>query len=147
MMTSINPPGFPVERGKIHEFANSLLDDHPLYHDEGAAHAQGYPSVIAPPTFSSVASFFSEGAGMRLPEGLDLRFILHGGQEFIFERPLFAGDLLTPEPGEMSQYEKAGRRGGTMRFIDTETVYRDQQGDIVVRVKSTIIQTGGVVQG
>ena len=79
--------------------------------------------------------------------GLDMRFVLHGGQEFNFERPIFAGDVLTSEPGETSSYEKEGRRGGTMKFIDTETVYRDQQGEVVLRVKSTLIQTGGVVQG
>jgi peroxisomal enoyl-CoA hydratase 2 len=123
-----------------------VLDDHPLYHDEIAARAQGFPSVIAPPTFSSAASFFASGAGLRLPAGFDLRYVLHGGQEFVFERPLFAGDVLTPEPGEMTNYEKPGRRGGTMKFIDTETVYRDQRGAIVLRVKSTIIQTSGVVE-
>ncbi|MCA9846396.1 MAG: MaoC family dehydratase N-terminal domain-containing protein [Dehalococcoidia bacterium] len=145
-MTVINPGGFPVERGKIHEFANSVLDDHPLYHDLSRAHAQGLPSVIAPLTFASAASFFADEGGMKLPEGVDLRFVLHGGQEFIFERPLFAGDLLTPQPGEMRTYEKAGHRGGMMRFIETETVYRDEAGEVVVRIRSTIIQTGGVVE-
>jgi hypothetical protein len=36
-MADINPPGFPVRRGKVHEFANSVLDDNPLYHDLEAA--------------------------------------------------------------------------------------------------------------
>ena len=135
-----------MERGKIHEFANSVLDDHPLYHDEIAAQAQGFPSVMAPPTFSSAASFFAGRADLRLPAGLDLRYVLHGGQEFVFERPLFAGDVLTPESGEMTTYEKAGQRGGTMKFIDTETVYHDQRGAIVLRVKSTLIQTSGVLR-
>ena len=150
-MADINPPGFPVERGKVHEFANSVLDDNPLYHDLEAAQAAGFPSVVAPPTYSSVGSFYTPrggggGAGGAMAD-LDMRFVLHGGQEFNFERPIFAGDVLTSEPGETSSYEKQGRRGGTMKFIDTETVYRDQQGEVVLRVKSTLIQTGGVVQG
>ncbi|HWO93518.1 MAG TPA: MaoC family dehydratase N-terminal domain-containing protein [Dehalococcoidia bacterium] len=147
-MAYINPPGVPIERGKVHEFANAILDDNPLYHDEEAAKRAGLPSVVAPPTFTSVAAFFPEkGAegGPRM-EGLDLRFVLHGGQEFNFERPLFAGDLLHAEPGETRQYEKQGRRGGTMKFVETETVYRDQKGDVVLRIKNTLIQTGGVVQ-
>jgi len=150
-MAEINPPGFPVERGKVHEFANSVLDDNPLYHDLEAAHAAGFPSVVAPPTFTSVGSFFASrrgsggGAGGAMAD-LDMRFVLHGGQEFNFERPIFAGDVLTSEPGETTSYEKEGRRGGSMKFIDTETVYRDQNGEIVLRVKSTLIQTGGVVQ-
>lgn len=146
-MALINPPGFPIERGKIHEFANSILDDNELYHDEEAAKAAGLPSVVAPPTFSSASAFFPQpsSGGQRI-EGLDMRFVLHGGQELIFERPVFAGDVLVSEPGETKSYEKKGRRGGTMRFIESETIFRDAQGEIVVRSRSTLIQTAGVVQ-
>ncbi len=146
-MALINPPGFPIERGKIHEFANSILDDNELYHDEEAAKAAGLPSVVAPPTFSSASAFFPQpsSGGQRI-EGLDMRFVLHGGQELIFERPVFAGDVLVSEPGETKSYEKKGRRGGTMKFIERETIFRDAQGEIVVRSRSTLIQTAGVVQ-
>lgn len=147
-MAQINPPGFPIERGKIHEFANSILDDNALYHDEEAANAAGLPSVVAPPTFSFASAFFPEPpreGGPRM-EGLDMRFVLHGGQEFVFERPVFAGDVLRAEPGETKSYEKAGRRGGTMKFIESETVFRDQNGQIVVRSRNTLIQTAGVVK-
>lgn len=147
-MAFINPPGIPVERGKVHEFANSILDDNPLFHDEEAAKKAGLPSVVAPPTFTSVGAFFADrnasgGPGM---EGLDMRFVLHGGQEFEFVRPLFAGDVLKTEPGESRRYEKEGKRGGTMKFVESETVYRDQKGEIVLRIKNTLIQTGGVVK-
>ena len=151
-MAQINPPGFPIERGKIHEFANSILDDHPLYHDEEAAKAAGLPSVVAPPTFSFASAFFPSPRPRARPEGgtriedLDMRFVLHGGQELIFERPLFAGDVLRGEPGETKSYEKAGRRGGTMKFIESETIYRDAQGEIVLRSRNTLIQTAGVVK-
>ena len=147
-MALINPPGFPVERGKIHEFANSILDDNELYHDEEAAKAAGLPSVVAPPTFSSASAFFpqpSTGGGPRM-EGLDMRFVLHGGQELIYERPLFAGDVLMSEPGETKSYEKKGKRGGSMKFIESETIFRDAKGEIVLRSRNTLIQTAGVVQ-
>lgn len=150
-MAQINPPGIPVERGKVHEFANSILDDGPLFHDEAAAKARGFPSVVAPPTFSSVGAFFpgrpAGGGGGGGRAELDMRYVLHGAQEFNFERPIFAGDVLTSEPGETTSYEKPGRRGGKMKFIDSETLYKDQNGDIVLRVKSTLIQTEGVVEG
>ena len=32
-----------------------------------------------------------------------------------------------------------------MRFVETETVYRDAAGAVVVRVINTLIQTAGVV--
>lgn len=144
-MAEINPSGFPVERGKIHEFANSIMDDNPHYHDESAAQADGLATVVAPPTYASVASYFlnaERGPGMG---DLDMRYVLHGGSEWTFERPIMAGDILTSEPGETSSYEKQGKRGGTMKFIDSETIYKDQNGEIVMRLKSTLIQTAGVV--
>lgn len=146
-MTAIRPPGFPVERGKIHEFANAVLGEHPHYHDEEAARKAGLPSVVAPPTFAMAAALFA-GASGPAPEalaGFDLRYALHGAQEFVFERPLVAGDVLTGEPGDTRSYEKSGRRGGRMKFVEMETVYRDARGEVVLRTKTTAIQTAGVV--
>jgi len=147
-MAYINPPGVPVERGKIHEFANAVLDEHPHYHDEDAARAAGLPGVVAPPTFPMVSAFFADAAAKppQALEGLDARFILHGGQEFVYERPLVAGDVLRGEPGESKTYEKEGRRGGVMKFVEAETVYRDQRGEVVLRTRMTVIQTAGVVK-
>ena len=58
-MARINPPGFPVERGKIHEFAVAILDEHPHYHDEETARAAGLPSVVAPPTFPIASALYA----------------------------------------------------------------------------------------
>lgn len=147
-MAFINPPGIPVERGKIHEFAEAILDDHPHYHDEPAAQAGGLPSVVAPPTFTMASALFPRSDQKVAPElaSLDMRYVLHGAQEFSFERPVFAGDQLIGESGEVKVYEKEGKRGGTMKFVELETVYRDQNGDVVVRTRTTAIQTAGVVK-
>lgn len=147
-MAYIRPPGLPVERGKVHEFADAILDEHPHYHDAEAAADAGLPGVVAPPTFAMATALFSEADAELPPElaALDMRFALHGAQEFVFERPVFAGDLLRGEPGEVKAYEKKGRRGGRMKFVEAETVYRDQQGEIVLRTRTTAIQTEGVVQ-
>lgn len=147
-MAYINPPGVPIERGKVHEFANAILDDHPHYHDSEAAAADGLPGVVAPPTFAMAQAFFpvpGQEMAKELQE-LDRRFVLHGSQEFVFERPVFAGDVLHSEPGPVKTYEKEGKRGGTMKFVEVETIFRDQAGDIVMRTRMTAIQTGGVVK-
>jgi len=146
-MAKIRPGGIPVERGKVHEFANAILDDHDHYHDEEAARAAGLPSVVAPPTFAMTAALF-EGASGPPPaefESFDMRYALHGAQEMIFERPLFAGDVLTGEPGEVRSYEKGGRRGGRLKFVEFETIYRDQSGAVVLRSRTTAVQTEGAV--
>lgn len=149
-VAKINPPGVPIERGKIHEFACSIYDDNPLYHDLEAAKAAGLPSVVAPPTYTSVQAFFFDpkDAGALLDSGLDLdlRFVLHGGQEFYFERPIFAGDVLTAHQGEMRTYEKEGKRGGLMKFAEMESYYTDENNEVVLRVKNILIQTAGVVK-
>jgi acyl dehydratase len=147
-MASIHPSGLPVERGKIHEFATAILDEHPHYHDAEAVSARGLPGVVAPPTFVMATALFADPAAKIAPElsALDMRYTLHGAQEFVFERPLFAGDVLRSEPGAVRTYEKQGKRGGVMKFVEAETVYRDQHGDVVVRAKTTAIQTAGVVK-
>jgi acyl dehydratase len=147
-MAFIHPPGLPVERGKIHEFANAILDDHPHYHDSEAAAAAGLPAVVAPPTFVMATQLYPAPDAELAPElaALDPRYTLHGAQEFVFERPVFAGDVLRSEPGEIRTYEKQGKRGGVMKFVEAETVYRNQHAEVVVRSKTTAIQTAGVVE-
>jgi acyl dehydratase len=144
-MADVNPPGIPIERGKVHEFGNAILSEDPLYHDEEAAKRAGLPSVVAPPTFLAVGSFYAPANEDIGRDDLDRRFVLHGGRDLEFERPIFAGEFLTKEMGEIKRFEKQGRRGGVMKFVETETVYRDQNGQIVVRERNTTIQTEGVV--
>jgi hypothetical protein len=38
-------------------------------------------------------------------------------------------------------YEKEGKRGGTMRFADIVTTYRNERGDVVVESHMTLIET------
>jgi acyl dehydratase len=147
-MAAIHPRGLPVERGKIHEFAEAILDDHPHYHDQDAARAAGLPGVVAPPTFAMAAALFSGTADAPAEMAdFDMRYALHGAQEFIFERPLVEGDVLVGEAGEARTYEKSGRRGGRMKFVEFETVYRDRSGAVVLRSRVTAIQTEGVLEG
>jgi hypothetical protein len=124
-----------VERGKISEFARACLN-------VSAAHDG--PEAIAPPTFPQTLSFWRmrqnrpREAGR---EGMDMRRVLHGEQEFEYLRPLRAGDVLTTSSRVKDQYEKEGKRGGTMKFVVTETVFKDQHGEIVAYSRGTSILT------
>ena len=42
-----------VEKGAIRRFAEALGDPNPIYVDEEAARAAGYPALVAPPTFAA----------------------------------------------------------------------------------------------
>jgi hypothetical protein len=124
-----------VERGKIWEFARACLNN---------AEAYNAPDAVAPPTFPRTISFWTPPGGgeQRGRGGFDLRRVLHGEQEFEYVRPLRAGDVLTTESHVKETYEKEGKRGGTMQFVITETVFRDAAGEIVAYSRSTTIQTG-----
>src|SRR5262245_53626249 len=79
----------PVEQ--IRQFASAVGDTNPVFRDEAAARAAGFPNVLAPPTF--VTRFRAEYATVGLdPEKMQ---VLHGEQEYIYERPLHAGDTVT----------------------------------------------------
>ena len=43
-------------------------------------------------------------------------------------------------------YQKRSARGGPMKFVEFETIYRDREGDVVVRSRTTVVQTEGVVE-
>jgi acyl-coenzyme A thioesterase PaaI-like protein len=70
-----------------------------------------------------------------------MRRVLHGEQEFEYVRPLRAGDVLSATSRIVDEYEKEGRRGGTMRFVVSETEFRDQNGDVVAYSRGTSIVT------
>ncbi len=137
---------FPIERGKVHEFALAVTDDNPLFHDEGYARSKGFSSVVAPPTYSMCASFFQPPGAQAIPEGLDMRYVLHGEQEFIYRRPIVAGERLFGVTKAEASFAKEGRRGGTMTFYPTATEYRDAAGELVLTVRTVTIVTSGTVQ-
>jgi acyl dehydratase len=76
---------------QIRQFADAVGDANPIFHDEGAAQAAGFPTVLAPPTF--VTRLRAEYAAVGLdPEKMQ---VLHGEQQYMYERPLHAGDTVS----------------------------------------------------
>jgi acyl dehydratase len=135
MSEQLKPIEWVVERGKIAEFARSCLSEDETYNR---------PDAVAPPTFPQTLAFWRTRAGLaRVPgrEGADMRRVLHGEQEFEYVRPLRAGDVLSAESYVKDSYEKEGKRGGTMKFVVSETVFRDQEGEVVAYSRGTSIVT------
>lgn len=128
-----------VEFGKIREFAEALRDDNPLYRDEEAARRSPFGGILAPPTLSR--NFWWEGTQVHQDLGFDWRYVVHGEQEFEYHRPIKAGDVLTAQMKIAELYEKAGKRGGTMRFAVIETKYSNADGETLLVGRRTLIQT------
>ena len=129
------PTTIPIERGKIREFALACFDANPEYTQAAV------PPV--PPTYLTVRSFWMTGATSPLARvGLDLRRLLHGGEEYVFHGPPpRAGEELTMQTRIDKVYEKQGKRGGTMTFVESVTEFVDADGTVRVECRSTAIET------
>lgn len=133
-----------VELGKIREFAHAVKDPNPVYLDEEAAKAEA-GGVMPPPTFFVTQGFWDDGRGS-VDLDLDWKRVLHGGQEYEYRRPVYAGDVLTARTRVADIFTKPGKRGGEMSFAILETEYRNQRGETVAIARSTLIETGKPVE-
>ena len=124
-----------VERGKIREFARATLTRNPAYL-EGR-------TPVSPATFLMATAFWGGGITKIMDDlGLDLTRLLHGGQEFVFHGPPpRAGTRLVGTMRVDADYEKEGRRGGAMRFVEVVTEYRDGTDALVAEARNTLIET------
>jgi hypothetical protein len=126
----------PIERGKIREFARAAKSQNPAY--DG-------PDAVVPPTFLTTAQNFWADPKAARPVaelGFQLARVLHGEEEYeFFGPPPRAGQTLHAESRIGDQWEKEGKRGGTMRFARIVTEYRDDAGTLVAEQRTTVLET------
>jgi acyl dehydratase len=129
------PAVHEVERGELRRFAEALGDPNPVYVDEAAARAAGYPALVAPPTYCAVLA-----ANERFRQSLDLgtRAVLHVDQQLEQARPIFAGDSLTIT-SRVADVQERGSASGPMDILVVEDEARDPQGQLVFRTRSTLV--------
>lgn len=133
----------PVERGKVAEFAQAVGEDNVVFYDPEQARLQGFPDVIAPPTFTvtQIWRVSREEREERLGANLDYGRVLHGEQEFVYKRLPVGGESLNAELRIAKDFTKEGKRGGSMRFVTYETRFTDAAGDEVLTAYYTLIET------
>ena len=142
---------FPVEAGHIMLFARAIGDANPAYY--GAM--TGSAAVPTPPTFVQASAQFDPDYFLRpkigqpwFGSGRNATGVvrtdggaggggggLHAEQHYEYHRPLRAGDVLTATVRDGATWEKQGRRGGKLVFIESITEYHDQSGELVVTVR------------
>ena len=129
-----------VEEGKVREFARAVKSSNPAYM-EG-------PQATSPATFLASSAFWQRPENSPWGDSrLNWQRILHGEQEFVFPGPPpAAGTELTAETRIDRVFEKEGKRGGTMTFVEVVTEYRDSSGAVVAEARSTVIETGKAPQ-
>jgi acyl dehydratase len=129
---------YEVNRVKIAEFADAIGDTSPLYRDQAAAQAAGYPDVIAPPTFPIVITMAASRVAIADPGlGLNYAMVVHGEQKFSYSRPLHAGDVV------VAQTTISGiRQVGALTMLTTETEIRSLGGEHVCTGTGTLVERG-----
>jgi len=133
------PAVHEIEKGMIRRFADALGDANPIYQEEAAARAAGFPALVAPPTFPAVLT-----SNERFRHSLDLgtRSLLHGEQQFDHVRPVLAGDRITVRSKVADVQERSGP-SGAMDVLVIEDEGRDDKGELVFRTRSTWILRRG----
>ena len=162
---------FAVEAGQILFFARALGDPNPIYADAPYAAGTQAGGVLAPPTFTETHHQYMEeyplrpkldepwfGSGRaptgRAPAEDGARRSssgggggggggtgLHAEQHFEYHAPILAGDVLSWERRRGESWEREGRRGGTLRFREAITEFRNQRGELVVTARAITVRT------
>jgi len=133
----------PVERGKVREFALAVGATDPVHFDVGEAEARGLADALAPPTFTVTQAWqvTREEREEALGANLEYGRVLHGEQEFVYERLPVAGEVLTGAMRISADVTKPGKKGGAMRFVTYESRFSDSGGHLVLTAYYTLIQT------
>lgn len=111
-----------VQRVAIQKFAEAVADTtEPCLRGD-----------VAPPTFPTTFRIPIPGLD------IDLARVLHGAQEYRYERALHAGDRLRCRIRLADVYEREGRLG-RMTFLILESEGRDDSGRLVFSGRTTAI--------
>jgi hypothetical protein len=111
-----------IERGAIRKFAEAVGDT-----TEACLRGE-----LAPPTFPTTIRILIPGVSF------DLARVLHGSQEYRFQRPIRAGDRLRCRTRLADVYQREGRLGA-MTFLIIELEGRAENGEPVFTGRSTVI--------
>lgn len=154
----------PVERSEVRRFTQAIMDPDPVYWDDRYAATTKFRGVVAPPLFPAFISRRPPGSadpldrfqedrewdgitgqpsyedGERLPPiDLPLPRLLNGGVEAEFHQLAKPGDRIFAKRRYVDVTERESR-GGHLVFIITETTYTNQDDEVLLTVRNTIIR-------
>ena len=72
--------------------------------------------------------------------------MLHGEQRFEYHKPIRPGMTLTVTTKPGKTWTKEGKRGGSLRFSESVSEYRDEAGELVVTATSVGVLTEKAVE-
>lgn len=120
----VDEVGFPVEEGKVREFAI----------------AAGDPDTTSVPlTFAAVAGHWRDQAAMVDTLGLDIRRVVVGASEWEHHAPVSVGDWLSG-PRTLTAIDRKARPTGDMVLLTLETRLSRGDGALAVVQRDTVIE-------
>ena len=127
---------YEIEKEPIRRWADAIGDSNPLYHDEEYAKKKGYRSIIGPPAFVNQYSFPVKLGQKQVRIRSPFSRNLNGGNEYEFYIAVQAGDTITSTTKLAELVEREGRLGKMLIQI-YETTYKNQNGEVVAKSRST----------
>jgi acyl dehydratase len=124
--TVVDEFAFAVEPGKVREFALAIQE----------------PSDGVPLTFTVVASHYRDARAAVEKLGLDIKRVVVGEVEWEYTRPVVVGDQLSARRVVAGVKTREGARGGSMTLVTLETEFRDAHGEVALRQREVLIETG-----
>src|SRR5262245_19313197 len=132
------PATIHVDRARVRQFARSVGITDPACYDAAEAKRRGYPGLLAPPTLPIALGQDAEpGAGEMPRIQWDVRKLLHEGTTIEYERPIFAGDVLTMK-GMLKSITTREGKSGVRTIYTLEQAFYDPAGK---RVCALLIRT------
>jgi len=137
------PVLYEIDAGAIRLFAQSILDNDPLFFDEEYAQKTAHHGVIAPPTFYGGATSIrnttlnDENLRQGIDELVSSGWIgVNGGDDFELLIPIKPGDTLTCRSKIVDVTEKQGRSGNLI-FVTNEKTFTNQDGKVALIRRTT----------
>lgn len=133
-----NPPfEAKITALKIAAFAQAIGESNPIYFDDNAAKAAGYPGIPAPLTYPFALTMDAQQSYQVLSAmGVDRTNVVHGEQGFTYTRPMCAGDVITGRQHVVDIYDK---KGGALTFLVTDTAMTDADQAPVCNLRTVIV--------
>lgn len=125
---------YEVGREKIREYARAVQDFHPVYWDEDSAAEYGYPTLLAPPTFTSLLATTVQKALSEILTGINLTTTVQTDQVLDFHQPALVGDQFISNIS-LQSFRQAF--GGDLIVI--ENAVTNQREEIVVTSQTSLI--------
>lgn len=136
---------YTIERSTVERFLESIGDENPLFFDREYAAGSWYRDFAVPPNFlltnlksGTERDWFTVNDKGEFHFPVNAKRRLRGGDEVEVLAPMCIGDTVQAKTKITNITEKAGK-SGSMAFIESETRYRNQRGEIVMISRTTII--------